>query len=65
MERVYVVVSAMLLWFRSLSMQAPRTVATDTNVIVPPPVSFSGVSTGVNGKPLTGGVSGPIPLHRY
>jgi hypothetical protein len=37
----------------SLFSQAQQTVATNTNVVVPPLVSFSGVLTGTNGKPLT------------
>jgi hypothetical protein len=63
MKQVYVVVSAMLLSFCSLFSQA-QTVATNTNVVVPPLVSFSGVLTGVNGKPLTGVVGVTFLLYQ-
>jgi hypothetical protein len=64
MKQVYVVVSAMLLSFCSLSIQAQQTVATDTNVIVPPLVNFSGVLTDLNGKPLTGMVGVTFLLYK-
>jgi trimeric autotransporter adhesin len=64
MKQVYVVVSAMLLSFCSLSLQAQQTVATNTNVIVPPLVSFSGVLTGVDRKPLNGVVGVTFLLYQ-
>jgi hypothetical protein len=64
MKKVYVVVSAMLLTFCSLSIQAQQTVATNTNVVVPPLVNFSGVLTDLNGKPLTGVVGVTFFLYK-
>jgi trimeric autotransporter adhesin len=63
MKQVYVVVSAMLLSFCSLSIQAQQTVATDTNVIVPPLVNFSGTLTDTNGRPGTSNVAVTFSLY--
>jgi hypothetical protein len=68
MKQVYVVVSAMLLSFCSLSfcslaIQAQQTVATDTNVIVPPLVNFSGTLTDTNGRPGTNNVAVTFSLY--
>jgi hypothetical protein len=43
----------MMLLCAGLSSQAQQTVATNTNVVVPPLMNFTGVLTDVNGKPLT------------
>jgi hypothetical protein len=63
MKQVYVVVSSMLLSFCSLSIQAQQTVATDTNVIVPPLVNFSGTLTDTNGRPGTSNVAVTFSLY--
>jgi hypothetical protein len=63
MKQVYVVVSSMLLSFCSLSIQAQQTVATDTNVIVPPLVNFSGTLTDTNGRPRTSDVAVTFSLY--
>jgi hypothetical protein len=47
-----------------LFSQAQQTVATNTNVVVPPLVNFSGLLTGVNGKPLTGVVGVTFLLYQ-
>ena len=64
MKQVYVVVSAMLLSFCSLSIQAQQTISTNTDVVVPPLVNFSGVLTDLNGKPLTGVVGVTFLLYK-
>ena len=54
MKRVRVeMVALFMLLCCSLFGQAQQTVATSTNVVVPTLVSFSGVLTGSNGRPLT------------
>jgi trimeric autotransporter adhesin len=63
MKQVYVVVSSILLSFCSLAMQAQQTVATDTNVIVPPLVNFSGTLTDTNGRPGTSNVAVTFSLY--
>ncbi len=54
--------SMVLLW--SLFGQAQQTMATNTNVTVPPLVNFSGTLTDVNGKPLTGVVGVTFLLYK-
>jgi hypothetical protein len=63
MKQVYVVVSSMLLSFCSFSIQAQQTVATDTNVIVPPLVNFSETLTDTNGRPRTSDVAVTFSLY--
>jgi len=55
MRQVHVgmILVLMILLCAGLFSQAQQTVATNTNVAVPPLVNFSGVLTDVNGKPLT------------
>jgi hypothetical protein len=48
----------------SLTSRAQQTVATNTNVVVPPLVNFSGTLTDVNGKPLTGVVGVTFLLYQ-
>lgn len=63
MKPVHVAVSAMLLTFCSLSLQAQQTVATNTNVVVPPLVNFSGTLIDTNGRPETGKVAITFSLY--
>ena len=63
MKRNHVAVTLALL-FCSVFTQAQQTVATNTNVAVPPLVNFSGVLTDVNGKPLTGVVGVTFSLYK-
>jgi hypothetical protein len=63
MKQVSVVVSAMLLTFCSLLGEAQQTVATNTNVAVPPLVSFSGTLNGTNGRPVTSTVAVTFSLY--
>jgi hypothetical protein len=64
-KRSSAAMSAVILFLLcSLFSQAQQTVATNTNVVVPPLVSFSGVLTGVNGKPLTGVVGVTFLLYQ-
>jgi hypothetical protein len=63
MKQVYVVMSWILLSFWSLSIQAQQTVATDTNVIVPPLVNFSGTLNDTNGRPGTSNVTVTFSLY--
>ena len=63
MKRNHVAVTLALL-FCSVFTQAQQTVATNTNVAVPPLVNFSGVLTDVNGKPLSGVVGVTFLLYK-
>ena len=63
MKRNHVAVTLALL-FCSVFTQAQQTVATNTNVAVPPLVNFTGVLTDVNGKPLTGVVGVTFSLYK-
>jgi hypothetical protein len=56
--------AAVLFLLCSLFSQAQQIVATNTNIVVPPLVNFSGVLTGVNGKPLTGVVGVTFLLYQ-
>ncbi len=55
---------SMLLLLCSLFSQAQQAVATNTAVVVPPLVNFSGILTGVDGKPLTGVVGVTFLLYK-
>jgi trimeric autotransporter adhesin len=65
MKRIWVGMSfvVMMLLCASLFVQAQQTVATNTNIVVPPLINFSGVLTDVNGKPLIGTVSVTFSLY--
>jgi hypothetical protein len=54
MKQVHVSSACLILLLCSVLVQAQQTVATNTNVAVPPLVNFSGTLTDLNGKPLTG-----------
>jgi hypothetical protein len=54
MRQVRVGMLAILMLLCSLFTQAQQSVATATDAMVPPLVNFSGVLTGMNGKPLSG-----------
>ena len=47
----------------SLFVQAQQTVATNTNIVVPPLINFSGVLSDLNGKPLTSAVTITFSLY--
>jgi hypothetical protein len=64
MKQAQVVVIVVLLLFCCVFTQAQQVVATNTNVVVPPLVNFSGVLTGINGKPLTGVVGVTFLLYQ-
>jgi len=49
--------AVVILLLCSVFSQAQQTVATNTNVVVPPLVNFSGVLTDASGKPITGTVA--------
>jgi hypothetical protein len=59
-----VVLSLLIVLLCSLLGQAQQSVATATDVIVPPLVNFSGVLTDGNGKPLTGIVGVTFYLYK-
>jgi hypothetical protein len=63
MKQVHLIKTSMLLVFCSLLSQAQQTVATNTNVVVPPLVNFSGVLADENGKTLTGAVAVTFSLY--
>ena len=58
------VVVLLMILLGSLFSAAQQTVATNTNVMVPPLVNFSGVLTDGNGKPLTGVVGVSFYLYQ-
>ena len=65
MRKIHVVVvCSLLLLLCSLMGQAQQTVATATDVMVPPLVSFSGVLTDINNKPLTSVTSVTFSLYK-
>jgi hypothetical protein len=53
MNRVHVASACLILLLCGLLGQAQQTVATNTNVAVPPLINFSGALTDANGKPIT------------
>jgi hypothetical protein len=64
MKQMCAVMLATMLLPCSLFGQERQTVATATNVVVPPLVNFTGVLTDVNGKPLTGTVGVTFSLYQ-
>jgi hypothetical protein len=66
MKQVHVGMSLvlMILLCASLFGQTQQTVATSSNVVVPPVVNFSGVLTGNDGKPLTSMVGVTFYLYK-
>jgi hypothetical protein len=68
MKQVHMVVSAMVLLCTLFSQIPPgyaqQTISTNTDVVVPPLVNFSGVLTDFNGKPLTGVVGVTFLLYK-
>src|SRR5580698_3517679 len=63
MKRVHVVLGLMLTLLANLCSQA-QTIATATNAIVPPLVSFSGILNDDNGRPLSGTVGVTFYLYK-
>jgi hypothetical protein len=64
MKQVHVASAVFMLLLCGLFVQAQQTVATNTNVAVPPLVNFSGVLTDLNGKPLSGVVGVTFLLYK-
>ena len=56
--------SVLMVLLCSLFSQGQQSVATNTNVVVPPLVNFSGILTDVDGKPLTGVVGVTFLLYQ-
>jgi hypothetical protein len=62
MKRIQIVISVMSLLLCAVLVQA-QVVTTNTNVVVPPLVNFSGKLTDSNGKPLTGSIAVTFSLY--
>jgi trimeric autotransporter adhesin len=63
MKQIHVSSACLILLLCSVFGQAQQTVATNTNVVVPPLVNFSGTLTDSNGKPITGTVAVTFSLY--
>jgi trimeric autotransporter adhesin len=63
MKRVHVASAVGILLVCSVFCQAQQTVATNTNVVVPPLINFSGTLSEANGKPITGTVAITFSLY--
>jgi hypothetical protein len=63
MKQVHVSSACLILLLCSVFSHAQQTVATNTNVVVPPLVNFSGTLTDANGKPMTGTVAVTFSLY--
>lgn len=64
MNRVPVVVGAILMLTCNLPGRAQQIAGMATNVVVPPLVNFNGMLTGVDGKPLTGVIGVTFSLYK-
>jgi hypothetical protein len=64
MKQVHVSSACLILLLCSVLVQAQQTVATNTNVAVPPLVNYGGVLTDLNGKPLSGVVGVTFLLYQ-
>ena len=63
MKPIHVSSAVVILLLCSVFCQAQQTVATNTNVAVPPLINFSGTLTDANGKPVTGTVAVTFSLY--
>jgi len=63
MKQAQMVASVIVLLFGCVFVQAQQALATNTNVVVPPLVNFSGTLTEGNGNPLTGTVAVTFSLY--
>jgi hypothetical protein len=64
MKAIHVASAVLILLLCSVFSQAQQTVATNSNVAVPPLISFSGVLTDADGKPLNGVVGVTFLLYK-
>jgi trimeric autotransporter adhesin len=63
MKQIQAVLISMLFFLFSLASRAQQVVATNTNVVVPPLVNFSGTLADPNGKPITGSAAVTFSLY--
>jgi hypothetical protein len=63
MRKVRVVMSLIVLMFCCRFIQAQQAVATNTDVVVPPLVNFSGTLNDTKGKPISGTVAVTFSLY--
>jgi hypothetical protein len=64
MKPIHVARPVVILWMCCVFCQAQQTVATNTNIVVPPLVNFSGTLTDLNGKALSGVVGVTFSLYK-